>query len=124
MATQQIVSSVVAQQKSAVVQFPAPQAITQTELVLFLSLKGRLQQLEEQVTATQEGLKQRLEAGATVQPGDHIARLDERTRRNVAWRAVSENLADTVFGEGKGKEYCEEVLNSTQPTVTVALIVR
>jgi hypothetical protein len=124
MATGQNVSELLTQQKSAVLQFPSPQAITQTELVLFLSLKGRLQQLEEHVAAAQEDFKARLEAGAIVQPGDHVARLDERSRRNVAWRTISENLADTVFGEGKGKDYCEEVLAATQPTRTIALIIR
>jgi hypothetical protein len=124
MATQ-IVSSVASQQKSAVVfPKPSPQQITQTELVLFLSLRGRLQQLEEQVTTAQDDLKARLEAGAVVQPGDHVARLDERARRNVAWRGVAEDLADTIFGEGKGAIYCEEVLNSTAPTRTVSLTVR
>jgi hypothetical protein len=143
MATQQIVSSVSTQQKSplsetvierlqahradgqqvTVVQFP-PQTITQTELVLYLSLKGRFQQLEEQLTAAQDDLKARLEAGAVVQSGDHVARLDERSRRAVAWKSVAADLADTVFGEGKGETYCEEVLNSTIPIITVALVVR
>jgi hypothetical protein len=114
------------QQKSAVVPISRqfPQAITQTELVLYLSLVGRLQQLQEQVETAQEEFKTRLEAGAVVQPGDHIARLDERARRNVAWRAISEDLADTVFGEGKGASYCDEVLGATQPTLTIALVVR
>jgi hypothetical protein len=101
-----------------------PQQITQTELVLFLSLVGRLKQLEEQLAAAQDDLKARLEAGAVVQSGDHVARLDERSRRNVAWRGVAENLADTVFGEGKGPVYCQEVLDSTEPTRTVSLTVR
>jgi hypothetical protein len=123
MATQSVIHPV-GQSKIAVLPFSSPQAITQTELVLFMSLKGRLQQLEEQVAATQESLKTRLEAGATVQPGDHIARLDERSRRNVAWRGVAEDLAETVFGDGKGATYCDEVLASTEPTRTVTLVVR
>lgn len=64
-----------------VVPFPVTaQTITQVELALFLSLRGRLQQLEEQVAAAQDDIKARLEAGAIVQPGDHIARLDERSK--------------------------------------------
>jgi|ERR1700730_2672855 len=126
MATQQIVSPVGQQQKSAVVTFPnqSPQTISQTELVLYLSLVGRLQQLEEHVAAAREEFKARLEAGAVVQPGDHVARLDERARRNVAWRVVAENLADIILGDGKGVAYCEKVLNSTKPTRTVSLVVR
>jgi hypothetical protein len=99
-------------------------AITQTELVLYLSLKDRLEQLQEQVASAEADLKARLEAGASVQPGAHLARLDEHSRRNVAWRKVSEDLADTVFGKGSGTRYCEEVLDSTPATVTTSLIVR
>jgi hypothetical protein len=126
MATQQIVTPVGQQQKSAVVPFPnqSPQTITQIELALFLSMRGRLQQLEEHVAAAQEEFKARLEAGAAVQPGDHVARLDERARRNVAWRGVAENLADIILGDGKGVPYCDEVLNATAPTITIALVVR
>lgn len=112
-------------QRSAVVAFPQiPEQITQVELGLYLSLVGRLEQLEAQVEAAKENLKCRLLSGAIVQPGDHIARLDERSRRNVAWRGVAEDLANTVFGDGKGEAYCEEVLASTKPTVTVSLVVR
>jgi hypothetical protein len=126
MATQQIVSPVGQQQKSTVVSFPnqTSQAITQTELVLFLSLRGRLQQLQEQVEAAERDFKSRIEAGAIVQPGDHVARLDERSRRNVAWRGVAEDLANTVFGDGNGAKFCDEVVNATHPTVTISLVVR
>ena len=109
----------------SVLQFPgATQLITQTELVLFLSLRGRLEQLAKQVEEAVQSIKARLEAGAIVQPGDHLAFLNEHSRRNVAWRAVTENLADEVFGQGQGKNYATEILNETQPTVTVSLVVR
>ena len=126
MATQQIVSPAGQQQKSAVVLFPnqSPQSITQIELALFLSLRGRLQQLQDQVDAAEQDFKARLEAGAIVQPGEHVARLDERSRRNVAWRGVAEDLANTVFGDGNGAKFCDEVVNATHPTVTVSLVVR
>jgi hypothetical protein len=125
MSTQSVVHPVKPSKFSVV--FPArpdSQTITQTELVLYLSLKGRLEQLQEQVAAAEAELKGRLEAGAIVQPGDHIARIDERSRRNVAWRKVSEDLADTVFGDGKGAAYCDEVLASTEPTITTNLVIR
>ena len=77
-----------------------------------------------QVTAAHDDLKNRLLGGAVVQPGDHVARLDERTRRCVAWRAVTENLADEIFGQGRGAAYAEEILNETQPTTTICLVVR
>jgi hypothetical protein len=121
MATHTNVPSSVPQSK--VVPFQSPQ-ITQTELVLFLSLRGRLQQLQEQVNAAEQDFKARLEAGAFVQPGDHVARLDERSRRNVAWRGVAEDLANTVFGNGNGVKFCDEVVNATKPTITVSLVIR
>jgi hypothetical protein len=78
MATHTNVPSWVLQSK--VVPFHSPQAITQTELVLFLSLRGRLQQLQEQIEADEHDFKVRLEADAAiVQPGDHAARLDEHS---------------------------------------------
>jgi len=110
--------------RSLSVVAPQQDQITQTELVLLLSLRGRLEQLEAQMTAAQEDLKARLLGGAVVQPGDHVCRLDERSRRNVAWRAVAEDLANTVFGEGEGETYCQEILDSVPPTITVTLVVR
>jgi hypothetical protein len=123
MATSQNIS-VPVKSYAVVVPFPAPNPITQTELVLFLSLCGRLQQLQEQVEAAEQDFKARLEVGAVVQPGDHVARLDERSRRNVAWRGVAEDLANTVFGDGNGVKFCDEVVNATTPTSTTTLVVR
>jgi alkanesulfonate monooxygenase SsuD/methylene tetrahydromethanopterin reductase-like flavin-dependent oxidoreductase (luciferase family) len=124
MATQQIVSPVVQQQKSAVVFSIAeqsPQQITQTELVLFLSLRVRLQQLDEQVAAAQEDFKARFAAGALVQPGDHRAELKENFRRNVSWKDVTVRLAQRLKMDGEA--YCAKVLSSTKPSRTVSLVV-
>ena len=112
-------------QHSVLLAFPTSREVTtQVELALYPSLAGHLKQLEEQVARAQEDLKARLQAGAIVQPGDHVARLDERHRRNVAWRGIAEDLANIVFGEGNGETYCNEILASTPPTVTVSLVVR
>ena len=122
MATQQIVPSVVEQQKSAVV-FPGsvPQTITQTELVLFLSLKGRLRQIEEQFESARQSLTARLEAGAIVQPGDHRAELKENFRRSVSWKDVVVRLAERLKMDGEA--YCAKVLSSTKPARTVSLVI-
>jgi hypothetical protein len=113
----------VQQQKSAVVPIPkqSPQQIPQTELVLYLSLCGRLRQLETQVAAAQEDLKARLEVGAVVQPGDHRAELKENFRRNVSWKDVVVRLAERLKMDGEA--YCAKVLSSTKPTRTVSLVV-
>jgi hypothetical protein len=67
MATHTNVPSAVLQSK--VVPFHSPQAITQIEPILFLGLRGRLQQLQGQVEAAEQDLKVRLEAGACCTPG-------------------------------------------------------
>ena len=124
MATQ-TVSHVVSQSKSATFSIPKqiPQQITQTELVLLLSLRGRLHQLESQVEAAESSITNRLEAGCHVEEGDHSAAIKEAFRRNVAWREVAERLGDRLYGEGAGGPYCQRVLNSTKPTRTVSLSV-
>ena len=46
---------------------PAPEVISQTELAMFISLRGRLHQLESQVETAEQSIKQRLEHGASVE---------------------------------------------------------
>jgi hypothetical protein len=94
--------------------------ITQLELELFLSLRNRLQQLEAQVDAQETTLKSRLEAGATVDRGVHVASLKESFRRNVSWKSCTEKLARRLKLAG----YCERVLAATRPSRSVSLEVR
>ena len=94
--------------------------ITQLELELFLSLRNRLKQLESQVATEEAGLKSRLEAGATVDPGVHVIELKESFRRSVAWKEVAERLARRLKLAG----YCERVLSATRPSRSVSLEVR
>jgi len=123
MATQQIVSSISTQQKSAVVPFPAPppQSITQLELAALLSLRGRLHQLEEQVETVEQSSQARLEGGSAVENGDHIAKLTSNSRRNVSWKEVVIRLADRLKLDGE--VYCARVLASTKPTITTKLVI-
>jgi hypothetical protein len=60
---------------------PAPESITQLELTLLLSLRGRLHQLQEQVEAAEQSIKIRLEAGAPLESGDHRAERQPETQR-------------------------------------------
>jgi len=105
-----------------VVPFPQSvpsQQISQTELALLLSLRGRLSQLETQVADAEESLKARLQAGATVEAGDHSAELKDHSRRNVSWKDVARRLADRLKLDGE--MYCARVLAATRPTKTVSL---
>src|SRR5580658_6680158 len=105
----------------SVVPFPASGQISQLELAAFLSLRGRLHQLELQVTAAEQSLQNRLEFGATIESGDHSVELKPSFRRNVAWRAVVIRLAERL--QMHGEAYCQKVLSSTKPTRTVSLLV-
>jgi hypothetical protein len=96
MATQTNVPQSVEQSKLTVVPFPAPQAVSQLELLTFLSLRGRLRQLQEQVEAAEQSIKARLETGASLEPGDHRAELKENFRRNVSWKDVVVRLAERL----------------------------
>lgn len=97
----------------------AVEAISQDELALFLSLRGRLKQLQDEIVAAEETLKARLEAGAEIEPGDHVAELKEHSRRNVAWKAVVIRLALRLRMDGEA--YCDRVLAATKPTKTISL---
>ena len=118
MATQTVAAS------SARLQFPqrkapATDSITQLELGLLISLRGRLKQIQDQVATAEESLKKRLAVGAVVEPGDHAAELKENFRRNVAWKAVVFCLALRLKMDGEA--YCDRVLAATKPTKTVSL---
>jgi hypothetical protein len=121
MATTQNLSEVVKQSKLTVVPFPKPTQITQLELAAFLSLRGRLHQLQEQVEAAEESIKTRLGSGADLEPGDHRAELKENFRRNVSWKDVVIRLAYRLRLDGEA--YCAKVLSSTKPTRSISLIV-
>ena len=115
MATQQSIP-----QSLTVVPFPAPKGITQLELGLLLSLRGRLHQLQEQVESAEQSIKSRLESGASLEPGDHRAELKENFRRNVSWKDVTVRLAERL--RMNGEAYCAKVLKSTKPTRSISLV--
>ena len=121
MATATNVPQSVEQSKLAVVPFPAPQPITQTELILVLGMRGRLHQLQKQVEEAEQYIKTRLEKGAFLEPGDHRAELKENFRRNVSWKDVVVRLAERL--RMNGEAYCAKVLNSTKPSRTVSLVI-
>lgn len=98
---------------------PAVRPISQIERALLLSLRGRLKQLQEEIAAEEESLKARLESGAAIEPGDHVAELKNSVRRNVAWKPVVIRLAERLKLDGEA--YCARVLAGTKPTRTISL---
>jgi hypothetical protein len=101
---------------------PAPEVISQTELTLLLSLRGRLHQLESEVETAEQSVKQRLEQGASVEPGDHVATVETGYRRNVSWKSVTERLACRF--KLNGEAYVARVLAATRPTPFVSLAIK
>jgi hypothetical protein len=85
-----------------------------------LSLRGRLQQIQDQAVAEEELLKTRLEAGAVIEPGDHSAVLHENLRRNVSWKDVVCRLAERLGYDPDA--YTSNVLTHTKPTRSISLI--
>jgi hypothetical protein len=84
-----------------------------------LSLRGRLSQLESQVESAEQSIKQRLEQGASVESGDHTARLETNYRRNVSWKSVAERLANRFKLDGKA--FVARVLAATRPRPTISV---
>jgi hypothetical protein len=122
MATQTNVPQSLQQSKLTIVPFPAPQTVTQLELATLLSLRGRLHQIEQQVETAEQSIKSRLEAGCSIEEGDHVAGLKESFRRNVSWKDVSVRLANKLY-YGKGLSYVERILRKAKPTRTVSLVI-
>ena len=106
---------------SAPLQFPKvhPAVITQAELVELIEHQNLLSQLDAKVQTLESAIKARLEAGATVQPGVHIANLKKSFRRNVAWKDVVLRLAEKLGYDPEA--YASNVLTHTTPTPTVSL---
>jgi hypothetical protein len=103
-------------------QAPAiPERITQQEIVLLLSARNRLRQLSEQIEATEQAIKTRLEAGAAVESGEHVARLEEHFRASIAWKEKAIDLAERLGLNGQA--WAQNVLTHTAKTRTVSLFV-
>lgn len=106
---------------SAPLQFPQarPEVITQAELVELIEHQNLLAQLEAKTEKLESGIKARLEGGAAVEPGVHIASVKKSFRRNVAWKDVVLRLAEKLGYDPEG--YASNVLAHTTPTPTSSL---
>lgn len=114
MATQQIVPSVVPQQKSAVVSI-SQELITQDELCYILSMRQQIEAIEAKLEEAESRVRIALETGSEVQPGIFKAFLKTFERRNVAWKIVVEREL--------GEDYAKRVLAATKPDSYTSLIV-
>ena len=98
-----------------------PQEITQGDLSYILATRMEVDRLKTNLAEAEASVKSRLEAGAAVEHGVYRTRLKEHFRCAVAWREVSERLAERLYGEGRAFAYCENTLKNTKPTRTVSL---
>jgi hypothetical protein len=116
MAATQIVSQVVSFPQTT----PAVE-ILQSELVELIDAHNLVAQLEQRIERIESSIQARLEAGASLEPGVHVATLRENFRRSVAWKDVAIRLANRLKMDGEA--YCARVLAATRPTRTVSLTV-
>ena len=100
---------------------PKPQEVTQGDLSYILGTCQELERLKPLLAEAEQTVRSRLESGAEVERGTHIASLTEHWRKSTGWREVAERLGNRLYGDGRGHGYCENVLSSTKPTLTVSL---
>lgn len=102
-----------------VLQFSTKEEITQAELRELIEFKNLQVQLEERISGIEASMKVRLESGATVECGTHIASLKESFRRNVSWKLIVVRLASRLGLDGEA--YASNVLAHTKPTRAVSV---
>lgn len=102
---------------AAILEMPRPSAIPQVlqdELESILVLKAQVQKMNSELAEKTESVKALLQAGAVVENGTRMASLKDNGRRSVAWREKVEELADRLYGEGRGKGYADNVMKNTK----------
>jgi len=95
--------------------------ISQQDLVDLIEARNTFAKLMKHVENLEESVQTRLEAGASVEPGVHVAELRDSFRRNVSWKDVVIRLAERL--KLNGEAYCAKVLAATKPSRTVSLVV-
>ena len=99
-----------------------PREVTQGDLSYILATRLEIDRFKSLLTEAEASVRSRLEAGAAVESGEHLATLREHWRKSTSWRNVAERLANRVYGPGQGDGYCQRVLAGTKPTRSVQLI--
>ncbi len=112
MATSKVIPLIPRTQAQAIPK--PPQEITQGDLSFILATRLEIDRLKANLAEAEDSVKSRLEAGAEVERGTHLATLKEQWRKSTSWRDVAERLANRVYGPGQGDSYCQRVLASTK----------
>ena len=93
--------------------------IPQAQLATILQLRREARRIQEQLAKVEAEVKTALNVGAEVEPGNHIARLDEHFRASVPWKEKAIDLAVRLGLNGQA--WATNVLSHTKPTRTVSL---
>ncbi|MGH9734388.1 MAG: hypothetical protein ACRD8A_07355 [Candidatus Acidiferrales bacterium] len=98
---------------------PAAKTITQQELIDLIELRNVQNEIEKCVSAKESDVLTRLLAGASVQPGVHIADAKKNSRRSPAWKDVARELA-TLHGLD-ADAFVSQVIAATKPSESFSL---
>lgn len=108
-------------QEVVIVPFPATTEISQAEIVALLTLQAQINRLKERAAADEKSIMDRLQSGALVEEGAHVARIKEGSRANVAWKDKAIDLASRLGMDGKA--WAQNVLSHTAKSTTKSLYV-
>lgn len=98
---------------------PATKTITQQEIVDLIELRNVQAEIEKCVSAKESDPLARLLAGATVQPGVHVADAKKNSRRSPAWKDVACELAEMHGLDADA--FCSQVIAGTKPSESFSL---
>ena len=108
-------------QPTKVFTLPRP-AIFQATLAEILKRRREIKEAEKSLKALkhdlsvrEQGVIKAIESGATVAVGVLVASVNPEERRNVPWRQVSETYL--------GAEFCQTVIDETEPTIYPRLVI-
>lgn len=80
--------------------------VTQATLARYRTIENTIKELKGELGGMEDTILADLEAGASVEPGAHTARIKTGERRSVAWK----NIVIRLKGEG----YASNVLKNTK----------
>jgi hypothetical protein len=97
--------------------------ISQKELRKFVALDKKVSKLTKERDEIEASLKNLRTAGARVEKGTLTAELKYSERRTPSWKQEAIGLADTLYGKGEGEPWAKTVIEKTEPTPSVKLVV-
>lgn len=98
--------------------------ITQKELKEYKLLEKEIEKLKEDYDLRATNLKDLLAANVKVEEGFFSAEISTTFRRNPKWKEEAIALADQIQGAGKGEIWAAGIINATEQSTSVRLIVK